>query len=127
MSDLSGQFYFSRIMIRFQNYSWLMVDNTEMKPLKVSWVISSVRVRRKEGPFCPFSWRNWRQVNNKNQNYLMKSEWMYLFLVDFFFLHECNSWYKLNWKLFIWGFKNLSFWCVSFDTKCFLQAFLGQF
>ena len=49
---------------------------------------------------------------------------MNIFILSrFFFLHEYNSWCKLNWKLFIWGFKNLSFWCVSFDTKCFFTGF----
>lgn len=37
MSDLWAQCYFSRIIARFQNCQWLMVDDTEVKSLNRDW------------------------------------------------------------------------------------------
>ena len=126
ISDLSRQFYFSRILIYFQKYPWLMVDNSEMKPLNFSWLFL-LRVRRKEDPFPLAGEIKDRWIIRTRE--LLNEKWINVFILSrFFFLHEYYSWYKLNWKLFIWGFKNLS---VSDMFPLILSVFerllLGQF
>ena len=53
MSDLCGQFYFSGIIICFQNYQWTMVDNTEVKSLNLYWLFLPCGVEGRKVPSFP--------------------------------------------------------------------------